>query len=92
VLPGCHKDSLAVLDALCDAYGSSGYLLSLMSQYTPMPSCRDYPEIDRPITSFEYRKVSDRALALGFDGYFQSRTASSKAYIPPFGQNDGNQA
>ncbi|MBQ9924764.1 MAG: radical SAM protein [Clostridia bacterium] len=89
VLPGCYKDSIAVLDALHEHYGSKDYLLSLMSQYTPMPSCKAYPEIDRPITSFEYRKVSDRALALGFDGYFQQRSASSKTYIPPFGENDG---
>lgn len=89
VLPGCHKDSIAVLDGLYDAYGSSGFLLSLMSQYTPMPACRQFPEIDRRITTFEYRKVSERALELGFDGYFQERAAAEKAYIPPFGQNDG---
>ncbi len=89
VLPGCYKDSIAVLDALHERYGSEGYLLSLMSQYTPMPSCKEFPEIDRPITSFEYRKVSDRAIALGFDGFFQARAASSRSYIPPFGQNDG---
>lgn len=91
VLPGCYKDSVAVLEALHAAYGSQGYLLSLMSQYTPMPSCAAYPEIDRPITSFEYRKAQEKAVALGFDGFFQERTASSKTYIPPFGQNDGNQ-
>lgn len=89
VLPGCYKDSIAVLDGLHAAYGSSGYLLSLMSQYTPMPACRQFPEIDRRITTLEYRRVSERALALGFDGYFQQREAAGKGYIPPFGQNDG---
>lgn len=88
VLPGCYKDSIAVLDALHGSYGSEGYLLSLMSQYTPMPACAAYPEINRPITTFEYKKAMNRALELGFDGYFQERSASNTAYIPPFGQND----
>ena len=92
VLPGCYKDSIAVLDGLRERFGTDGYLLSLMSQYTPMPACADYPEINRPITTFEYKKAMQHALDLCFEGYFQERTASSKAYIPPFGQNDGKDA
>ena len=88
VMPGAYRDSIAVLEALAESFGTENYYLSLMSQFTPMPSCKDYPEIDRRITTFEYRKVAQRALDLGFRGYFQDRDASSQAYIPPFGEND----
>ncbi len=88
VLPGAYRDSLDVLEALARSFGTEGYLLSLMSQYTPMPACAGYPEINRRVTSFEYRRAAERALALGFRGYFQDRDAADSAYIPPFGQND----
>ncbi|MEA4919948.1 MAG: radical SAM protein [Clostridiaceae bacterium] len=88
VLPGAYKDSLEVLEGIYRSFGNRGFLLSLMSQYTPMPSCCDFPEINRPITRLEYRRVSEKALELGFEGYFQDIASSNKAYIPPFGNTD----
>lgn len=88
VLPGGYRDSISILEGIAQNFGTKGFLLSLMSQYTPMPSCAAYPEINRRITTLEYRRVSERALELGFDGYFQERSSSNETYIPPFGEND----
>ncbi len=43
-----------------------------MRQYTPMPACREYPEINRPLTSLEYRKVAEHAARLGLSATHRS--------------------
>ena len=85
VLPGCRKDSIALLRMLASELGTSSFLLSLMSQYTPQfaKDC-DYPNLCRRVTSFEYGSVLDEAERLGFDGYFQGRTSATPSYTPDF--------
>ncbi len=83
-LPGAREDSLDVLNWLGEKLPAQSFLLSLMSQYTPMPSCCELPEINRRLTKLEYRRVSERAELLGFKGYFQGMTSSSTSFIPPF--------
>ena len=87
VLPGGYKDSVEILTDIARNFGTKGFLLSLMSQYTPMPSCAAFPEINRRITTFEYKKAAAKAVELGFEGYFQDMSSSSSQYIPPFGQD-----
>lgn len=87
VLPGGYKDSIAVLEGIAKNFGTKGFMLSLMSQYTPMPACAAFPEINRPVTTFEYKKAAARAVELGFEGYFQDKSSVGEKYIPPFGQN-----
>lgn len=84
VLPGCWKDSLKLLDFLDDNLPKDGFLLSLMSQYTPTAACTAYPEINRRVTTYEYRKVADRAAELGFSGFAQDRRSAKEEYTPPF--------
>lgn len=84
VLPGCMKDSLAVLDFLDKNLPKDSFLLSLMSQYTPTTACKAHPEIDRRVTTYEYRKVADRAAELGFSGFAQDRRSAKEEYTPPF--------
>ncbi|MBP7402154.1 MAG: radical SAM protein [Clostridia bacterium] len=92
VLPGCHTDSLRILEWL------AGHLpldtrLSILAQYTPMPDGR--PEevaeerlarsLRRRITTYEYEKVVGRAVALGFTRILgQDRDSADNRYIPPF--------
>lgn len=85
VLPSCRKDSIEVLKMLADALPVSDMLLSLMSQYTPdfALDC-PYTELHRRLTSFEYESVTKQALALGFDGFIQSRTSAVSDYTPQF--------
>ena len=85
VLPGHRLDSVAVLQALAERFGSDAFLLSLMSQYTPAFAARaPYKELHRRVTSFEYEAVLAEVERLGFDGYFQSRTSASEAFTPDF--------
>lgn len=85
VLPGCRKDSLALVDALAKDFDQSDFILSLMSQYTPNGCLSGFPELDRKITGFEYNSVVDAALQAGFDNaYIQDRSSAKKEYTPPF--------
>jgi putative pyruvate formate lyase activating enzyme len=85
VMPGAREDSRALLRWLAENLEPGSFRLSLMSQFTPTPGCRDYPEIDRRVTTYEYEKVLEEALRLGFeDGYRQYRTSAKEEYTPPF--------
>ena len=56
-----------------------------MSQYTPYRHLDDCPELNRRITSYEYEKVVDTALALGLDhGFMQKKSSAREEYTPPF--------
>ena len=84
VLPGCWKDSLRLLDFLDANLPKEGFLLSLMSQYTPNAACREIPALNRRLTTYEYQKVAERAQALGFQGFAQDRRSAKEEYTPPF--------
>lgn len=85
VLPGYRKDSLDVLCALKERFGTDSFILSLMSQYTPNGHLDDLPSLNRPITSFEYNTVVSKALDLGFDtAYVQEKSSAKEEYTPPF--------
>ena len=38
------------------------------------------------LSILEYRRVSEKALELGFDGYFQEASSAADVYIPPFAE------
>ena len=85
VLPGCRKDSFEVLKSLAERFGTTDYILSLMSQFTPNPHLEEYPELNRRITSLEYHSVVDTALELGFtNAYMQEKSSAKSEYTPPF--------
>ena len=85
ILPSCRKDSIAVLEHLSRLLPIKDIRLSLMSQYTPefALDC-GFKNLHRRLTSFEYDSVLERAIALGFEGYFQALSSSSKEYTPDF--------
>ena len=87
VLPGQRNDSIALLKALAERFGTNAFLLSLMSQYTPQFAEKAFPELCRRVTTFEYNAVLDTAHHLGFEGYFQFRASATAAYTPDFHQN-----
>lgn len=85
VLPGARKDSMAVLQWMAENLPGDKFLLSLMSQYTPTARTKEFPEINRRITSMEYDSVVAEAVRLGLTGGFmQQRSSASEAFIPPF--------
>ena len=88
VLPGAYKDSMKLMDFLGEAFPADSIRISLMSQYTPFGRVLKEPdrfkELGRRVTTFEYNKVIDRALANGLDGYSQQRSSSTMALRPDF--------
>ena len=88
VLPGAYKDSMKLMDFLGEAFPDGSIRISLMSQYTPFGRVLKEPdrfkELGRRVTTFEYNKVIDRALANGLDGYSQQRSSSTMALRPDF--------
>lgn len=85
VLPGCRADSIALLRALAERFGTDAFLLSLMCQYTP-DFARDctHKNLHRRLTTFEYRSVQTEAERLGFDGFSQSPDSATAAFTPHF--------
>lgn len=88
VLPGARDDSIRLLHWMKDHLPENHYYISLMSQYTPFYRAAkggDFPEISRRITSFEYQKVLDTAIALGLEqGFMQEKSSAKEEYTPPF--------
>lgn len=85
VLPGAREDSLKLLSWAAENLPPHQYLISIMSQYTPFYKSYLYPEINRRITSYEYQKVIDQAIALGLtEGYMQEKSSAKEEYTPPF--------
>lgn len=81
ILPLSSSDSVAILNFLAPL--KEKLFLSLMSQYTPYGEIEQFPELKRPITEREYKKVLDAALDLGFPHLFvQDRKSASASYIP----------
>lgn len=85
ILPGCRKDSVAVLRELAALLPVGEIRLSLMAQYTPdfAREC-PFPNLHRKLTSFEYTSVLKVADELGFDGYRQSIESVGAQYTPEF--------
>lgn len=82
VLPACAYDSVRVLDFLKEILPESTPI-SLMRQYTPMGDIAGFPELNRRVSSREYGRVVDYALALGFTELFtQGKESATTEYVP----------
>lgn len=84
VLPGCRHDSMRVAKAISENFAADTVLVSLMSQYTPFYRSKEFPEINRRITTFEYESVCRMVQDFGYRGYFQEKSAAKEEYTPPF--------
>lgn len=85
ILPSHKDDSIKILEELKSSFGTDNFVLSLMSQYTPYVHNDKYPELNRRITSLEYKYVINKALDLGFTtGYMQEKSSAKEEYTPPF--------
>ncbi len=84
VLPSHKKDSIELLHFIADRFGTKGYFLSLMRQYTPCHRASEHPEINRKLTTYEYNCVAHEAEKLGFDGFLQEKGSDNSSYTPKF--------
>lgn len=82
ILPNCYKDSIKIFTEL-EKYKDK-ILISLMRQYFPTGKAEEHPEINRKITTFEYRKVLDRCAELGFEGFTQEKGCENGDMTPDF--------
>jgi putative pyruvate formate lyase activating enzyme len=82
VLPGNTENSFDVLK-LIKANVSTSVPLSIMSQYTPVPSVEGHPDLGRRITHEEYESVVNSALDMGFETIFTQEVDES-TLLPDF--------
>ncbi|MCM1335763.1 MAG: radical SAM protein [Bacteroides sp.] len=83
VLPNGYKDSMALVRRLAEELPEKP-LISIMRQYTPCYDAKRFPELDRKLTTFEYRKVVDLCAELGFEGFTQEKGCETMDYTPDF--------
>ncbi|HVO65804.1 MAG TPA: hypothetical protein VMT12_04900 [Syntrophales bacterium] len=84
VLPGHIENSLEVF-RLIKKHISVSVPISIMSQYTLMPSVNDHPRLGRRITRNEYELVVNCALDMGFETIF-TQQVDDRALAPDFAQ------
>jgi putative pyruvate formate lyase activating enzyme len=84
IIPGFISNSLEVL-GLIKKHISLSVPLSIMSQYTPMPSVKNHPHLGRRITRDEYELVINHALDMGFETIL-TQDVDDRALVPDFGK------
>ena len=84
LLPGCLKDAKQIVKYLYDTYGNQIYI-SMMSQFTPLPHIKDYPELNRKVSKRTYERYVDYAIGLGVEnGFIQEEDVAQESFIPEF--------
>lgn len=84
VLPTFYKDSINIIKYIEENYPKDKFLISIMSQYTPVGRVKEFKEINRKLTTFEYKKVCEAVEKAGFDGFFQKPSSAKEKYTPKF--------
>ncbi|MDE5648892.1 MAG: radical SAM protein, partial [Oscillospiraceae bacterium] len=84
ILPGCRHDSIKIINWIAENLPVDSFMISLMSQYTPTYNSKNYTEINRKITTFEYNSVLNEAIKLNLKGYTQNKASASTEYTPDF--------
>lgn len=84
LLPGHVKNSKNVLKYLYETYRDKIYI-SMMNQYTPMPTMKDDPQLSRKVTDREYERLINYAISLGLNnGFIQEGETAKESFIPEF--------
>jgi putative pyruvate formate lyase activating enzyme len=71
VLPNDNAGSKAIIDFVADEISTDTYL-NIMEQYRPSYHANKYPELNRRITSSEYKEVVDYAFSKGIKRGFEA--------------------
>ncbi len=82
IIPGFISNSLEVL-SLIKKHMSLSVPLSIMSQYTPIPSLKNHPHLRKRVTREEYELVINCALDMGFETIF-TQDVDDRALVPDF--------
>jgi putative pyruvate formate lyase activating enzyme len=85
VLPDHREDAKNILRWMAEHLRGGEYIVSLMSQYTPVYRASENVALKRRLTSFEYQDVVKEAVSLGVtNGYMQNRRSASTEFTPAF--------
>ena len=85
VLPSHRKDSEKILRTIAEMYPKDSYLLSLMSQYTPMPGLTKFPELMERIDARTNARLIGYMERHGIaNGYWQEPDSATDEMIPDF--------
>lgn len=84
-LPGEEKNTKGVLKTIKKLWNTK-VIVSLMSQYTPMPDIESKcPSLARRLTDEEYEELTGYVKGLRLDNvYFQEGQSASESFIPDF--------
>ena len=85
ILPNNLENSKNIIDWVSDNFNPGQVMFSLMHQYIPCGNANIYPEINRKLTSAEYKEVEDYLYSSNIeDGFVQEEEAASGDFIPKF--------
>ena len=84
ILPNSRKDSIALIEKLAERFKPDEIMVSLMAQYTPVYRAKEFRELSRRLSAFEYRTVAEALERTGFDGFMQERGSADESFIPEF--------
>ena len=89
LLPGQLEATKQAVEYLVDTYGER-ITLSMMSQYTPMGTFPQFPELEHRIPEDEFEELLDFVDDLGVEDYFwQEGDAAQESFIPDFDSCEG---
>ncbi len=84
ILPGQLQNTKRIIDWVKDSFNTGEVLFSLMSQFTPIPSC-NIDSLNRRLNQEEYNEIEDYLYNSGIeDGFMQELSSASEEYVPPF--------
>ena len=84
ILPGQLNNTKYVIDWVKENFKPGQVLFSLMSQFTPIPSC-NIDSLSRRLTQEEYEEIEEYLYSSGIeDGFMQELSSASEEYVPPF--------
>ena len=90
VLPNSSADSIKLLEWVAENLGKNT-VVSIMNQYVPFYKAKEMSEINRKVTTIEYKRVVQKALNLGLDNaYIQDSSSADEIYVPPFSEQSKN--
>ncbi len=84
ILPNHLDNTKRVIDWVKNNFRAGQIMFSLMSQFTPLPSCNE-PLLNRRLTQEEYNEIEEYLFDSGIeDGFMQELSSAKEEYIPPF--------
>ncbi|MBR0460121.1 MAG: radical SAM protein [Victivallales bacterium] len=83
VLPGQFQNSIRALDLLYEHFGPL-LPISLMSQFMPMPACRERHFLDSKTEESLYQQVCQHAIELGFQRIYAQEGLGDDRFAPDF--------